>query len=119
MVRLIRPAAFEQEVLTSSAPVLVNFWAPWCGVCRLVDPMLSDLQSTWKEQLRTVSINADESLKLVSTYKLTTLPTVMLFSNGNVLYRIDQFRNRQDFQAAAAELQSKLEQVVNCYSYSL
>jgi thioredoxin 1 len=118
MARSIQPTVFEQEVLTSSAPVLVNFWAPWCGLCRLVDPMLLDLQSKWKGQVQTVSINADESLKLVSAYKLTTLPTVMLFNEGTVLCRLEQFRDRQDFYQAAAELQTKLEQVVSCYSYS-
>jgi thioredoxin 1 len=118
MTRSISQAMFRQEVLESSTPVLVSFWAPWCGLCRLVNPMLLDLQSKWEGQVQMVSINADESLKLVSTYKLTTLPTVMLFNQGDVLCRLDHFRDRQDFRTASAELAAALEKTVRPYSYS-
>jgi thioredoxin 1 len=118
MARTITQAAFRQEVLESPTPVLVSFWAPWCGLCRLVNPMLSELQSNWEGQVHAVSINADESLKLVSTHKLTTLPTVMLFNQGNVLCRLDRFRDRQDFRTASAELEAILEKTVRRYSYS-
>jgi thioredoxin 1 len=118
MTRAITQAAFRQEVLESSTPVLVSFWAPWCGLCRLVNPMLSELQSNWEGQVKMVSINADDSLKLVSTYKLTTLPTVMLLNQGEVLCRLDRFRDRQDFRTASAELEAVLERAVRCYSYS-
>ena len=119
MTRSIEFMSFEQEVLESSAPVLVNFWAPWCSLCRLVDPILLELQTQWKDQIRTVNINADESLRLANTYKLTTLPTIILFKDGKVLCRLEQFRDRQDFSTAAIELDTALKQAVNRYSYSL
>jgi thioredoxin 1 len=109
MTLTVNQLSFKQEVLTSPIPVLVNFWAPWCGVCRLVSPMLFEIQSEWGGQLKIVSINADENLRLSSSYRLTTLPTVMLFDRGALLCRVDKLGSRNDFQKAADELQRALE----------
>lgn len=119
MVRAVNQTTFDQEILEASEPVLVSFWAPWCGLCRLVDPMVSEIQARWQEPIQAVSINADDSLGLVSAYKLTTLPTVILFNQGKVLCRLERFRDRQDFRTAATELQLALEKTVKRYSYSL
>jgi len=118
MALLISQATFKQEVLESSTPVLVNFWAPWCGLCRLVDPILLETQAMWKGQLQIASINADENLKLVSLYKLTTLPTILLFNEGKVLHRMERFHSREDFRTISAELGSALEKLVKQYSLS-
>lgn len=118
MALAVNELTFKQEVLNSSAPVLVGFWAPWCGVCRLVNPMLSELQAGWSGQIKLVSINADENLKLASLHRLTTLPTVMLFDQGTVLCRLEQFKGRDDFRKATVDLQTVLEQVMMRYSYS-
>ncbi len=118
MALAVNELTFKQEVLASAAPVLVNFWAPWCGVCRLVNPMLAELQAEWGGQIKLVSVNADENLRLASTHKLVTLPTVMLFEQGALLCRLEQFRGRDDFRHAAVELQSTLQRVMLRYSYS-
>lgn len=118
MLLTVNQATFNQEVLGSSVPVLVNFWAPWCGVCRMVGPMLSELKSTWGEHIKLVSINADENLKLANTYKLTSLPTVILFDQGDLQCRLDYFKNRDDFQAAVAHLHAALETIVLQDSFS-
>jgi thioredoxin 1 len=119
MTRVINQVTFRQEVLNSPIPVLVNFWAPWCGICKLVDPMLSEVQARWGADLKLVSVNADENLFLASSYRLTTLPTVMLFDRGSILCRIDRLNSRDDFRSAAVDIQTALQRVsVEAYSYS-
>jgi thioredoxin 1 len=119
MARAVSQATFQREVLESSAPVLVSFWAPWCSLCRLVDPMLSELKASWKDEIQFISINADDSLQLASAYKLRSLPTVMLFNDGKMLCRFEEFCDREDFRLASTELQVTLEKIVRRYSYSL
>jgi thioredoxin 1 len=119
MALAVNELTFKQEVLGSSLPVIVNFWAPWCGVCCLVNPVLSELQAEWNDQIKLVSVNADENLWLASTHKLITLPTVMLFDQGRLLCRLEEFKGRDDFRQARLELQSALEQVMLRYRYSV
>jgi thioredoxin 1 len=95
---------FVKEVLESSTPVLVHFWAPWCGVCRLIEPSLAKLRSDWDEQIKLVSINADENLKLASSYRIKTLPTVLLFKGGHLLHRLDSYQDRDALKAVLQEV---------------
>ncbi len=89
---------FKHEVLESPIPVLVNFWAPWCGLCRLVEPSLQDLQTQWMGHIKLVSVNADENFKLASTYRLRNLPTLLLIDRGQVIHRFDSFKGRDDLR---------------------
>jgi thioredoxin 1 len=118
MAIAVNELTFNQEVLCASTPVLINFWAPWCGVCRLIDPMLTEVQLEWERQVKVVSINADENLRLANTYRLQTLPTVMLFNGGSLLCRLERFRNRDDLRVAAADIKMMLNSVMAPYSYS-
>lgn len=99
---------FNHEVLGASVPVLVNFWAPWCGVCRMVSPMLTELQTEWQGQIKLVNINADENLKLANAYRLKSLPTLMLFDRGNLQCRFEDFQSRDDFRSTTENLQMVL-----------
>jgi thioredoxin 1 len=96
MSSVIDEQDFKNEVLQSSTPVLVHFWAPWCGLCRLVEPMLSRAVNESREQLKLVGINADDNLRLASNYRITNLPTVMLFQEGKLLHRFDRFDRKED-----------------------
>ncbi len=96
----ISERAFTQEVLESPTPVLVHFWAPWCGLCRLINPLLMRYQAEWADQLKIVGFNADESLKIANTYRLTNLPTLILFEGGKVRHRLDGFKGREDLRQA-------------------
>lgn len=106
MLLSVSEKSFRQEVLESSIPVIVNFWAPWCGPCRMINPLLHRFQAEWGDQIRIVGVNADENLKLANTYRLTTLPTLLLFTGGQVLHRIDSFKGRDELRAALEKLMS-------------
>lgn len=102
---------FTHEVLKSSAPVLVNFWAPWCGLCRAISPLLSNFQSETGDHLKVVSINADENFKLANTYRLKTLPTFLLVVGGEVQVRLDEFKTLDDFRTFLTSLKPILDQL--------
>lgn len=86
---------FENEVLGSSTPVLVHFGAPWCGPCRMIEPLLSQFQAQLKEPVKLVAINTDENLKLASHYRIKTLPTILVFQGGQVLHRLEGLYKRE------------------------
>lgn len=96
MPSVINEQAFKNEVLQSPTPVLVHFWAPWCGLCRLVEPILNRAMTESRQQLKLVGINADENLKLASSYRITNLPTVLVIQEGKVLQRFDHFNRKED-----------------------
>jgi thioredoxin 1 len=87
---------FSAEVLTSPIPVLVNFGAPWCGLCKMIQPILNRYEKEWQGEIKLVHVNADHNLKLANTYRITSLPTLILFEKGQVIQRIEGFANRED-----------------------
>ena len=75
---------FEQEVLKSDVPVLVDFWAPWCGPCRMIAPILEELSKEYSGKLKVVKVNVDESPVTSATYAITSIPALMIFKAGEV-----------------------------------
>jgi thioredoxin 1 len=99
MIHSVTELNFKEQVLTSSLPVLVNFGAPWCGLCKVIQPTLIQFHDRWDEQIKLVNINADDNLKIASSYRLKTLPTLILFTNGRIVDRLEGFHNREDLRA--------------------
>ncbi|WZN59950.1 thioredoxin [Chloropicon roscoffensis] len=73
---------WEEKVLKSDLPVLVDFWAPWCGPCRMIAPLVDELAEEYKGKLKAVKLNTDESPTVATEYGIRSIPTVMIFKNG-------------------------------------
>ena len=104
MVLSVNERTFTKEVLESEVPVLVNFEAPWCGLCRIIKPLLLQFKSQCGEEIKLVEVNADNNFKLSTTYRLTSLPTLLWIENGIVRNRLEGFSGREDLFAALAEM---------------
>ncbi len=104
MVLSVNERTFKQEVLETSSKVLVDFWAPWCGLCRLIHPLVQEFQTEWSEQIKVVRVNADNNLRLANCYRLKSLPTLLLFNNGQLVQRLDNFQGRDDLRIALQKL---------------
>lgn len=77
-------ANFDHDVLKSSLPVLVDYWAEWCGPCKMISPILDELATDYEGKLRIVKVNVDENAQLTQKYGIRSIPTLMLFKGGSV-----------------------------------
>jgi thioredoxin 1 len=78
---------FQAEVLESEQPVLVDFWAPWCGPCRVVGPVLEEIAAE-RDDLRIVKLNVDENQQTAAAFEVLSIPTMILFKNGQVAKKV-------------------------------
>ena len=96
-VQQVSDTSFDGDVMKSDKPVLVDFWAPWCGPCRSVAPIVDDLATQYKDKLKVAKLNVDESSQVAMKYQVTSIPTFILFKNGQVADRVLGALPRSEF----------------------
>jgi thioredoxin 1 len=88
MIKDIKTDEYDKEVVSSGGLVLVDFWATWCGPCRMVAPILSELAEEYSEQLKIVKVNADEEPDLLGKFNISSIPTILVYVDGEIVKTI-------------------------------
>ncbi|MBI2996784.1 MAG: thioredoxin [Candidatus Melainabacteria bacterium] len=84
----VTDATFEAEVLKSPIPVLVDFWAPWCGPCKAVAPVVEEIAKDYSGKLKVLKLNTDENPKTAQSYRISGIPSLMVFKNGQPVEQV-------------------------------
>lgn len=103
----VSAANFESEVLKSNLPVLVDFWAPWCGPCRMIAPVVEAISNEFAGKIKVVKLNTDDSPQIAAQYQIMGIPTLMFFKSGKVVDRITGYVDQKTLSNKVKEFLSR------------
>lgn len=92
LIKEVTDDNFKTEVLESNVPVVVDFWAPWCGPCRMVSPVLEEVAQDMGEKIKFVKLNTDENQQVASQYRIMAIPSLLVFKQGQEADRVVGFK---------------------------
>ncbi|MCX7796910.1 MAG: thioredoxin [bacterium] len=104
-IKIVDSSNFDLEVLNSSLPVLVDFWAEWCMPCKMLSPIVEDISQELSDKIKVVKVNVDENPDLATSYGIQAIPTLLIFKDGSVVGEIVGYVSKK-------ALKDKLEEVI-------
>ena len=100
----ITKSNFEKEVISSEIPVVLDFWATWCGPCRMLSPVLDGLAAEYRDRVRFCKVNVDDEPELSARFGIASIPTLIFFKNGEILKKTVGYREKDELEETLKEL---------------
>lgn len=97
MTQITKYEEFKTEVLDSKDVVLVDFWAPWCGPCQMLGPVIESVATELKDKVKVIKVNVDEAQEIATKYNIVSIPTVIVFKAGQIIDTLIGFRQKEDY----------------------
>ena len=100
----ITKSIFEKEVISSEIPVVLDFWATWCGPCKMLSPILDELAAEYSDRARICKVNVDDEPELSARFGIASIPTLIFFRNGEILKKTVGYREKDELEEMLKEL---------------